>query len=182
MKQLILALVAMVSLAAGQDSLTTKGFPSISLKPQTYHIAKSEPGTIEIAPDSGSSLSYVFSAKTDYQLTPEQMVQPIIRGASLIDSLQTYRPQIITIKMLEEWVRYCYDDSNAVLRGGGQCWSLDVNPPIIKYEYYDTVYIHKNPNDIPSLLEWIKGKYRPDSTMLKFREAVICSVARQQIK
>ena len=129
MKYLFILLL-LAGTAWGQDSIIGKT-PLNVITPQYYHIVKSEPGTIELKNDNGIGMCYVFATKDDYR------TQPITWGE------------------LEAYMEYCKNDSTMEICGRGQSWVLPMNPPIVKYEHYDTVYVHKQPT-LPGLLLWKK--------------------------
>ena len=104
-------------------------------KTQTYHVEYTNIAgetMIDVVPDSGG-LKYCFMAS------------------------QNYRTQPITWGELEAYLEYCHNDSTMEIRGRGQSWVLLVNPPIVKYEYYDTVYVHKQPT-LPGFMLWKKNR------------------------
>ncbi len=140
--KILIALLMLAGTAAEQDSLLwrTGGHPACPSieqqhKTQTYHVEYTNIAgetMIDVVPDSGG-LKYCFMAS------------------------QNYRTQPITWGELKAYLEYCHNDSTMEIRGRGQSWVLPVNPPIVKYEYYDTVYVHKQPT-LPGFMLWKKNR------------------------
>jgi hypothetical protein len=61
---------------------------------------------------------------------------------------------VITARDLSQYVNECWNDSTATQVGEGACTMLPVNPPIIKFERYRTVWIHKEPT-LTGFKEWL---------------------------
>ena len=66
----------------------------------------------------------------------------------------------IVLQIMIEYKEDCYNDSTKQINGYGQVTCYPMNPPIYKYEFYDTVYVHKTPT-FDGFLQWFSKKYAP---------------------
>ena len=154
MKQILIILL-LAGMAGAQEGIYSARRNGLGTPPTNYTFWKKATGRIYLEHISWADSVFMISGDDTIQLIPK--VKPKVR------------PHPITIGDLEAWIKHCYNDSTQeIIRMYKAGVWYDQR---YVYEHYDTVYVHKNPNDIDEQVKW-----------LKFREAVICSLARQQIK